>query len=52
MGLQDQKIKQLTLFDTVTQEKTLEIMVALDSANQRFGRGTLRLASQGVRPAG
>jgi len=51
MGLQDESAKQLTLFDTVEPENTLQVMGALDLVNQRFGRGTLRLASQGVASA-
>ena len=48
MGLQDQAIKQLTLFDAIDPENTLQVMGALDSVNHRFGRGTLRLASEGI----
>lgn len=52
MGLQDQAIRQLTLFDTLDPENTLQVMSTLDGVNQRFGRGTLRLASEGVRARG
>ena len=48
MGLQDEGIRQLTLFDTQDAENSLQIMGALDHLNQRFGRGTLRLASAGL----
>lgn len=48
MGLQDASIEQVTLFDTVDPVNTEQVMTALDLVNQRFGRGTLRLASQGV----
>lgn len=51
MGLQNEEIKQFSLFGPEP-ENSLEMMSTLDSVNKRFGRGTLRLASQGVRPSG
>ncbi|GAC1406098.1 MAG: hypothetical protein NVSMB6_01750 [Burkholderiaceae bacterium] len=44
IGLQDQSVRQLPLFDTVDPENRLQVMGALDLVNQRFGR----LASQSV----
>ena len=52
MGLQDASIRQLTLFDIADLDNTLQVMSALDAVNLRFGRGTLRLASEGMRDRG
>lgn len=52
MGLQHESIRQLALFDAVDPANAVQVMGTLDRLNQRFGRGTLRLASEGVRPRG
>ena len=52
MGLQAAATRQLTLFDAIDPCNGLQIMGALDEINQRFGRGTLRMASEGTRPRG
>ena len=58
MGLQLASVQQITLFSstdpiiTIDPEATLQVMAALDEVNQRFGRGSLRLASEGTKPRG
>lgn len=48
LGLADASTTQHSLFDTRDSVESLQIMSTLDALNDRFGRGTLRLASQGL----
>lgn len=48
LGISDAGVVQGSLFDDQVVKCSDEIMGALDGLNQRFGRGTLRLASQGM----
>ncbi len=48
MDLQPATREQLTLdFDETMPENRVRLMLAMDQLNQRYGRGTLKLASAG-----
>jgi DNA polymerase V len=50
LDLREIRPEQIDFFSAKQSAKSQDLMVSLDAINRRFGRGTLALASQGIRP--